>query len=323
MSELKWGFIGCGHIADEMAQAFREKGKSIYAVYSRTPERTKEFSKKYGIARVYNSADEFFSDPEIDIVYIATPHNRHIKYILKAAQSKKHVLCEKAITLNSEELDRAEKACAESGVVLAEAMTVYHMPVFSLVSQYISSGEFGRLKMIEVNLGSNKDYDMTNRFFNPELAGGAMLDIGVYALSFARYFLSENPDEIKSVVKLAPTGVDEQAVLLLNNSLGEMASVTLSLTAKLPRTATVSFEKAYVEFDNYNRSKKAVITFLDGRDPVTLTSEAETSVLSYEIDDMEKSVMGNNRMRLDLSRDVMKIMTRLRKEWGVIYPEEK
>lgn len=323
MSELKWGIIGCGHIADEMAQAFREKGKSIYAVYSRTPERAKEFSEKYGIARVYNSADEFFSDPEIDIVYIATPHNRHIEYILKAAQSKKHVLCEKAITLNSEELDRAEKACAESGVVLAEAMTVYHMPVFSLVSQYISSGEFGRLKMIEVNLGSNKDYDMTNRFFNPELAGGAMLDIGVYALSFARYFLSENPDEIKSVVKLAPTGVDEQAVLLLNNSLGEMASVTLSLTAKLPRTATVSFEKAYVEFDNYNRSKKAVITFLDGRDHVTLTSEAETSVLSYEINDMEKSVMGNNCMRLDLSRDVMKIMTRLRKEWGVIYPEEK
>lgn len=323
MKEYKWGIIGCGHIANEMAEAFAQKGRSFSGIYSRTRHRAEAFADKYAIEKVYSSADELFSDSDIDIVYIAVPHNRHIEYILEAAKHKKHVLCEKAVTLNSEELEAGIAACMENGVILAEAMTVYHMPVYAAVSEYIKRGELGRLKMIEVNLGSSKDYDMTNRFFNPELAGGAMLDIGVYALSFARYFLSENATEIKSTVKLAPTGVDEQALMLLNNSYGEMASVTLSLTVKLPRTATVSFEKGYVEFDNYNRSRKAVITFLDGREPVTLTSNSDDSVLTYEIDDMEKSVGGENVMRLDLTKDVMDMMTRTRKEWGVIYPEER
>lgn len=323
MKEYKWAIIGCGHIANEMAQAFREKNRNFYGIYSRTPEKARAFAEKYEIKKIYNSADELFGDSEIDIVYIAVPHNRHIEYILKAAKSKKHILCEKAITLNSDELEKGIEACSENGVVLAEAMTIYHMPVFGEVSKYIKSGELGKLKLIEVNLGSNKDYDMTNRFFNPELAGGAMLDIGVYALSFARYFFSENADEIKSTVKLAPTGVDEQAVMLLKNPSGEMASVTLSLTAKLPRTATVSFEKGYVEFESYNRSRKAVITFLDGREPVTIQSEPDISVLGYEIEDMEKSIDGENIMRLDLTKDVMDMMTRTRKEWGVIYPEER
>ncbi|MCR4593947.1 MAG: Gfo/Idh/MocA family oxidoreductase [Clostridiales bacterium] len=323
MKEYKWGIIGCGHIANEMAQAFAEKGRKIYAIYSRNPCNAKAFAEKYGIEKVYLNADDFFSDPETDIVYIAVPHNRHLEYILKAAESKKHILCEKAITLNSDELEQGITACRKNGVILAEAMTIYHMPVFKQVSEYIQKGELGKVKLIEVNLGSNKDYDMTNRFFNPALAGGAMLDIGVYALSFARFFLTENADSISSFVKLAPTGVDEQAVMLLNNQKDEMASISLSLTAKLPRTASVSFENAYIEFDNYNRSRKAVITFLDGREPVTLESDPDASVLTYEIEDMEKSLSGDNLMCLDLTKDVMYIMTKARKEWGVIYPEEK
>ena len=323
MSGYRWGIIGCGHIANEMAQAFEEKGRHFHGIYSRTPEKAKAFAEKYGIEKVYASAEELFSDAGIDIVYIATPHNRHIEYILKAAKNKKHILCEKAITLNSDELEKGISECEANKVILAEAMTVYHMPVFKEVSKYIDDGSLGRVKLIEVNLGSNKDYDMTNRFFNPDLAGGAMLDIGVYALSFARFFMSENPDTVKSVVRLAPTGVDEQAVMLLENSKNEMASVTLSLTAKLPRTAAVSFENAYVEFENYNRSRKARITFLDGRKPVIIESEPDKSVLSYEIDDMEKAIDGENVMRLDLTKDVMKIMTEARREWGVVYPEEK
>ena len=324
MKELKWACVGCGHIANEMAQAMSEKGKSFLGVYSRSEENAEAFAKKHKIEKVYKSESELFGDDDVDIVYIATPHNRHIEYILKAAESKKHVLCEKAITLNSSELSRAVKACEENGVVLAEAMTIYHMPVYEKAFEYIKNGRLGSLKMVEVNLGSNKDYDMTNRFFNPSLAGGAMLDIGVYALSFVRYYFSVNADEVLSSVKLAPTGVDEQAVMLLKNTKGEMASITLSLTAKLPRTAVASFENGYVEFENYNRSTKAKITFLDGSEPVTLESDKSRSPLTYEIEDMEYAVLGNDKiMRLDYTIDVMTIMTKTRNKWGVIYPEEK
>ena len=323
MKELNWAVIGCGHIANEMAQAMAELNKKFYGIFSRTKENAEAFAEKYGIEKVYGSADELFADDNVDIVYIATPHNRHIEYILKAAESKKHVLCEKAITLNSDELDKAIGACEKNGVVLAEAMTIFHLPVYKEVDKYIASGALGRLKMLEVNLGSNKVYDMTNRFFNPELAGGAMLDIGVYALSFVRYFMSENATDVKSTYKLAPSGVDEQAIMLLTNGKSEMASVTLSLTAKLPRTAVASFENGYVSFDNYNRSKKAVITFLDDSEPVIITGDEGVSVLTYEIEDMEKAVSGKeNRMFLPYTADVMKIMTNARYEWGVKYPEE-
>ncbi len=324
MMKYNWACIGCGHIANEMAQAFSEIGKSFLGVYGRTPANDEAFAKRYGISKIYKSADELFSDESVDVVYIATPHNRHIEYIIQAAKHKKHILCEKAITLNSNELALAVKAAEENGVVLAEAMTVYHMPVYTEAEKYIKSGKLGRLKLIEVNLGSNKDYDMKNRFFNPELAGGAMLDIGVYALSFMRRFMSESPNEIRSAVKLAPTGVDEQAVMLLKNSSGEMASVTLSLTAKLPRTAVASFENGYIEFENYNRSIRAKITFLSGGDSVIIESDGKKSPLCYELEDMERAVSGKeNNMRLDYTVDVMDIMTKTRKEWGVVYPEEK
>ena len=322
MGDYKWACIGCGHIANETAAAMAQIGRQFTGVFSRTKEKAQDFANRYGIEKVYSSADELFSDADIDIVYIATPHNRHIEYILKAAESKKHVLCEKAITLNTDELARGMKACSKNGVILAEAMTLYHLPVYKKVEEYIKDGSLGKLKMIEVNLGSNKEYDMSNRFFNPLLAGGAMLDIGVYALSFMRYFMSESPSEIKSTVKLAPSGVDEQAVMLLSNSVGEMASVTLSLTAKLPRTAVASFENGYVEFDSYNRSRKAQITFLDGREPVVIKDNADVSVIAFEIEDMEKAVSGDNKMLLDFTADVMEIMTKTRYGWGVKYPEE-
>lgn len=320
MKTNHWVCIGCGHIANEMAQAMAELGKTFYGVYSRTKANAEAFAKKYGIAKVYGSADELFADENVDIVYIATPHNRHIEYILKAAESKKHILCEKAITLNSAELEKAMATCEKNGVILAEAMTIFHLPIYKKAEKYLD--RLGKLKMLEVNLGSNKDYDMSNRFFNPALAGGAMLDIGVYALSFVRYFMSEAPGEIFSTVKIAPSGVDEQAVILLRNSADEMAGVTLSLTAKLPRTAVASFENGYISFDNYNRSHRAEITF-NGGESVVITDDANTSVLTYEIKDMESSVSGeDNKMLLNLTADVMNIMTKIRYDHGVKYPEE-
>ena len=323
MEKYNWACIGCGHIANEAAQAMAETGRQFYCVASRSEKNAKAFAEKHGIKKVYASCDEVFSDENVDIVYIATPHNRHLEYILKAAESKKHALCEKAITLNSDELKRAVEACEKNGVILAEAMTVYHMPVYEKISKYIENGALGKLKMVEVNLGSSKVYDMKNRFFNPELAGGAMLDIGVYALSFVRCFFSENATEVKSVVKKAPSGVDEQAVMLLKNGKNEMASVTLSLTAKLPRTAVASFENGFAEIENYNRSKRANITFLNG-ETVEITDDRDVSPLAFEIEDMEKAVgKGENRMRLDYTADVMEIMTKTRLEWGVKYPEEK
>lgn len=318
-----WACIGCGHIADEMAKAMIKLNKTFYSLASRTKANADAFAQKYGIDKVYDNIDEAFSDENVDIIYIATPHNSHIEYILKALNAGKHVICEKAITLNSNELKQVVEAAEKNNVILAEAMTIFHMPIYRKIDEVISSGKLGRLKLIQVNLGSYKDYDMTNRFFNMDLAGGAMLDIGVYALSFARYFMTENPAEIESQMKKAPTGIDEQVNIILKNTENEMATVTLSLTAKLPKIGIAAFEKGYVEVSNYNRAFSASITYTDDGHTEYIETDTDLDALCYEVIDMENAVSGNeNTMHLDYTIDVMDIMTKVRFTHDMKYPEE-
>ena len=198
------------------------------------------------------------------------------------------------------------------------------MPLYKKLYEIITSGHLGNLKMIQMNFGSYKEYDMSNRFFNPSLAGGALLDIGVYALSFIRWFMSATPNQVVSQVKMAPSGVDEQAGILLMNPLGEMATVALTLHAKQPKRGMIAFDKGYIEIYEYPRAEKAVITYTEDNRKETIECGKTDNALRYEILDMEKAVSGiKNEMHLDYTLDVMSIMTEIRQTWGLSYPEEK
>lgn len=323
MKNYNWATLGCGVIGNELAQAMNKMGRGLYSVANRTHSKAVEFAQKYGIEKVYDNPDDVFSDENVDIIYISTPHNLHINPLLKALNSGKHVLCEKSITLNSDELSLAVGAAEKNNVVLGEAMTIYHMPIYKKLKDLISAGCLGEFKLIQLNFGSYKDYNMTNRFFNKSLAGGALLDIGVYALSLARMFMSESPDQIISQVKYAPTGVDEQAGILLMNSKQEMATITLSLHAKQPKRATIVFDKGYIEVYEYPRASKAVITYTEDGHTEEIEAGDTLDALSYEVCDMEDAVSGNTDiMHLDYTIDVMNIMTKIRNDWGLKYPEE-
>ena len=326
MSKIRyrWASLGCGVIGHQLAQALASLGGGLYAVGNRTQSKAQAFAAQYGILKVYERMEDVFTDPNVDIIYISTPHNTHINYLLPALAAGKHVLCEKSITLNSEELMRAVEAARTHDVVLAEAMTIYHMPIYRRLREIMASGSLGPLRMIQMNFGSFKEYDRKNRFFNRSLAGGAMLDIGVYALSFVRYFLTSQPTEVLSQVKYAPTGVDEQASILLKNAEEEMAAITLSLHAKQPKRGTIAFENGYVEMFEYPRGERAVITWTaDGRrEEIAAGSTADA--LKYEVLDMEAAVAGErDDMYLDYTVDVMELMTQIRRSWGMRYPEEE
>ena len=323
MKELNWATLGCGVIANQLAQAMQAKGRKLYSVANRTRQKAVDFAEKYGIEKVYDNIDEVFEDENVDIIYISTPHNTHIEYLRKALKSGKNVICEKSITLNSRELDEAISLAKENDVVLAEAMTIYHMPIYKKLNEIINSGKLGELKLIQMNFGSYKPYDMNNRFFNRNLAGGAMLDIGVYAISFVRWFMSSKPHKITSQVKYAPTGVDEQASILLQNKEDEMASIILSLHAKQPKRGTISFDKGYVEIFEYPRGDEAVITYTDTGETETITFGETAQALEYEIEDLENAVQNGEDMHLSFTKDVMDIMTFIRNEWGMYYPEEE
>lgn len=324
MKQYNWVSVGCGVIANELAQAMEKEGRSLYGIANRTYDKALEFADKYHISTVYKNIEDVFKDENVDIVYISTPHNTHQKYLKLALESGKHVLCEKSITLNTEELDMAQELALKNHLILGEAMTLYHMPLYKKMAELKNSGALGPLRMVQLNFGSYKEYDMTNRFFSPTLAGGALLDIGVYALSFARWFMSSAPNQVLSQVKLAPSGVDEQAGILLMNEEQEMATIALTLHAKQPKRGTVAFDKGYIEIYEYPRAHKATITYTeDGRTEVIDLGNTEEALV-YEVRDMERAVAGEkNEMHLDYSADVMKIMTDIRKSWGLYYPEEQ
>lgn len=324
MKEYRWATLGCGVIANQLAQAFASKGRKLYSVANRTYEKGIAFAEKYGIEKVYKNIDDIFDDENVDIIYISTPHNTHIEYLRKALRAGKHVLCEKSITLSSDELDEAIRLAEDNHVVLAEAMTIFHMPIYKKINQIILSGELGPLRLIQMNFGSYKEYDMNNRFFNRNLAGGALLDIGVYALSFVRWFMTSAPTEILSQVKYASTGVDEQASILLKNKEEEMATVIISLHAKQPKRGTVVFDKGYIEFYDYPRGEEAIITYTEDGHKEVIQAGTTANALVYEVEDMEDAISGKpNQMYLNYTKDVMDIMTSIRNEWGMKYPEEE
>ncbi len=322
-NNFNWAILGCGNIANDFAREMNKNGGKVYSVANRTYPKALDFAKKYNMEKVYENIDDLFADDNVDIVYIATPHNKHIEYILKALENGKHVLCEKAITLNSDELNKVVKLANEKNLILAEAMTIYNMPVYTELEKIINSGALGELRLVQVNFGSFKEYDMTNRFFNMNLAGGALLDIGVYALSLVRMFMETENAEIHSQVKFAETGADEQSSIIIKNNKEQMASVTLSLHAKQPKRATVCYDNAYIEIFEYPRADKAIITYtLDGHTEEITAGKLEDA-LCYEIENMEKAVLtGKNTMKLDYTMDVMNIMTTLRNDWNMKYPEE-
>lgn len=185
---------------------------------------------------------------------------------------------EKSITLNNKELDEIIFLADEKQLIVAEAMTIWHMPLYKKLWEIIKNGELGKVQMITINFGSFKEYNMENRFFNMNLAGGAMLDIGVYALSIVRSFMDKKPEEIVSQRKVSPTGSDEQATIV-DAETGGKTEIDCGCTA---------------------------------------------DALQYELTDMEQAVSRQNAddMKLAFSKDVMDIMTEIRKDWNMKYPGE-
>ncbi len=323
---LTWAVIGCGVIANQMAQSLALAGRSIHGVANRTRAKAEAFAQTYGVARVYDSVEELYADPEVDAIYITTPHNTHIDYLRAALAAGKHVLCEKAITLNSAELDEARAIARAHNVVLMDATTVLHMPLYVELRRRMEAGEFGRLRLAQVNFGSFHSYeDVNSRFWNRSLAGGAMLDIGVYALSVARLFMESQPTEVVSLANRFKTGVDEESGFVTRNAEGQLGVFSLTMHAKQPKRADLCFDDCYIEVMAYPRADRATITWTaDGRRE-EVEAGVEAYALCYEIADLEQAVAGDvSKLQLmDFAADVMETMTRLRSDWGVVYPEEE
>ena len=322
MKKLNWAIIGPGTIANEFAKSLNEEVGEVYGVWGRKFDKAKEFAKNHNVKNVYKDLNEMLKDENIDVVYVATPHSNHHEYVIESLKNNKHVICEKAITVNGKQLKEIKDLANEKNLIVTEAMTIFHMPLYKKLGEIVKNGDLGKIKMIQVNFGSLKEYDVTNRFFSPDLAGGALLDIGTYALSYARYFLSSQPEEILTTVKKFETGVDEQSGIILKNKEDEMAVISLTMRAKQPKRGIVCGEKAYITVENFPRAEKATITYPDGR-VETIECGKTSKALIYEIKDMIDYIeKKKDNDTLELSTDVVGIMDNVREQWGLKYTFE-
>lgn len=323
MSLFNWGIIGSGWIAGEMATTLNQLHGEIYGITSQPSEALNQFVAQHQIKNLYNTLEEMLQDEAIDIVYVATPHHLHAEMIEKSLKAGKHVLCEKAITINSKQLEHLIDIAREKKLILMEAMTVFHMPIFKKLTEEVNNGLLGEIKMLQINFGSHKAYDVKNRFFNPNLAGGALLDIGGYATSVARLFLKSQPDQLLTTVNYFETGVDEESAIILKNQAGQLASITLTMQAKQPKRALIAGEKGYIEIYDYPRGDKAYFTETLTGKTVELQAGESAKALTYEVIDFEKYIENRNLDgAIGLTLDVMQLLDQVREEWGFVYPFE-
>lgn len=284
---LKWGMIGLGHMAEEFA-AELNRHNGIYAVASRNCRKSKDFAKRHSADVSYATYKDLLRDSSVDIVYIATVNTHHYKWIKEALLHDKHVMCEKTIVSSITHLRELEDLASERDLIIVEAMTIYHMPLFQTIRARMNSNDFGKLQMVQTQFGSIKKVEDTNRFYNPELGGGAMLDIGTYALSFISCFV-DKPIEINYIDKtMHPYGVDEEVFLHMKAGKVNLLSYILFGT-KLAKQATLVFENAYIVIDDYVRASNARIHYTDGRVEEVVDGDTSNAIL-YEIEYIEEVI---------------------------------
>jgi predicted dehydrogenase len=322
---IRWGILGAGNIAATFASAVNAHTRAqLVAVGSRNRDRAERFATAHHIPTTHVGYRELVEDPQVDAVYVATPHSEHKEQALLAIRAGKHVLVEKAFTRNAGEAQEVFDAARAAGVFVMEAMWTRFLPHVYALHQVIDAGEIGDIINISADHGQAFTYDPKSRLFDPALAGGALLDLGVYPVSFAHDFLGV-PDSVHAVGQLTREGVDGQISMVL--SYGERTQATLSTTmwSKTPTIANISGTDGFIAVrGNFYGPTSFRVQRNDGR--VWEFDQPGSKGLQYEAAEVARQVaLGatqSPRMTWDGTLEVMRTMDAVRAQIGVVYPGE-
>ncbi len=256
---IKWGILAPGKIAHQFAQDFAhiENGKLV-AVASRSEARAKEFALQYHIERAYGSYQALYEDAEVDAIYVATPHNFHFENSKDALMSGKAVMCEKPITVNPEELQDLLKIAQVQAGYLMEALWTYFLPAIINAQSWVAAGRLGKILQVKADFGYPAAFDAHSRMYNPDLAGGALLDMGIYPIAMAALFIESMPKDLKVVVNKAKTGVDDEVTMLLEYQ-DSLANLCTSFRAKLNNWAYIIGDNGYIAIPDFWRAKECFL----------------------------------------------------------------
>ncbi len=287
---IRWGIVGPGRIASQVVKDFAvTPNAAATACASRSSVRAATFAAEHGLARSYGSYREIIADPDIDALYIATPHPQHHAIALAAIDAGKAVLIEKTFTATVAGAEQIAAAAAAHGVFVMEAMWTRFQPAIVAARELIADGAIGDVRQVQADLGVDRPYDPTDRLFDPAQGGGAMLDLGVYVVSLAQHFLG-NPSRVDAGGSLAPTGVDAEAGLLLSYDDGKAAGLLISLRGATPGAARIQGTRGWIDIPPRFHHPKRIVLHRPGSEPEEIVREPIGGGYAHELIEVTECV---------------------------------
>jgi len=325
MQSFRWGIMGTGGIAHNMARTLTTMPYvELNAVGSRSITSAKKFAIPYNISHPYASYEELVNSPHVDIIYVATPHSRHYVDVKLALEAGKHVLCEKAFTLNAYEASELVKLAREKNLFLMEAMWTRFIPAIVQVRRLLADNVIGDIHMVRAHFDAFREFDANHRLFNLELGGGVLLDLGIYPLSFAHMILGE-PDRVSGEAYIGETGADFSASLLLGYEKAQ-ALVSCSLIAPNPVNAIVVGTEGYIQVHPPFPQTQHLSLKVKSNDPQVMHIPFEGTGFGYQVAEVHACLRAGKTesdiMPLDETVAIMAIMDKMRAQWGIVYPTE-
>lgn len=323
---VRWGIMGTGAIAKAFAKSMQHVANATLAgVGSRHRKSANDFATAHGIGRAHGSYDGLVKDPNIDVIYVATPHTAHLSNTLLCLSSGKHVLCEKPFALNEHEVTQMVQAAKDSGLFLMEAMWMRFIPLIVDLQRRITDGEIGEVRMIQADFGFRAPFDPQSRLFNPHLAGGALLDIGIYPLAFASLLLGE-PEEIASVGHIGSTGVDEQSAYALKHKNGAISMLSSALRTRTSMSAKVFGTHGQIHLPSQFWRGQEMTIYRRNHEPEKVLLPYEDNGYQFEAQEVVDCLLAgrlqSEMMPLDDSISLMRTMDRIRSQLNLTYPAE-
>lgn len=327
MKTFRWGILATGNIANSMAQALQSVANAeIVAVASRRQETAESFGDKWHIPRRYASYEALAADPDVEIIYIATPHNLHYENMQLCLNAGKHVLCEKPLTLNAHEAKESISLARQKQLFLMEAIWMRFFPAMAQVRQWVAEGVIGKIRLIQADFCFDRPFHPTHRLYNPELGGGALLDLGIYPLSFTTMLLGF-PKEVHGWAQMSQTGVDELNALTLIYDDNVTAQLTSGMVAYKPREAFVVGSQGYIKVHDIFFRPDRLTLHLNGQEPQTIDVPFLENGYPHEVEEvhaclragkLESPLLPHNE-----TLQMMALMDKLRQQWGISYPGER
>ena len=322
---MKLAILGPGGIARSMAAAAAGLDEvELYAVGSRTYEKAKAFADKWGFEKAYGSYEEMLQDPQVELVYVATPHSHHYQYAKMCLEYGKHVLVEKAFTVNAAQAEEIMGMARKKGLLLAEAIWTRYMPSRKMIDDLVAGGAIGKVTSLTANLGYVLPH--VERMQEPALAGGALLDLGVYPINFALMVFHEEVGKVTSTAVMSPTGIDWLNSITLTFAEGKMAVLHSNMLAQTDRQGVINGDKGYIEIQNINNCEEIRVFDLDRKMTARYDVPEQINGYEYELLSCVKAIREGKTECPEMPHSeilrVMRLMDRIRKDWGMTFPCE-